>query len=130
MSQNPDVRFIWAHAGTSMELHRHQEELDFLLPLVTRLLAKHDNLYIDLSWTLLEPYLVDSLAKPRADWLTLFKKYPTRFVLGSDVVGRFSSLGETMQGFEPILQALPADVAQAIAKDNFLALLPRQSSRN
>ena len=130
VSQNPDVRFIWAHAGTSMELHRHQEELDFLLPLVTRLLAKHDNLYIDLSWTLLEPYLVDSLAKPRADWLTLFKKYPTRFVLGSDVVGRFSSLGETMQGFEPILQALPADVAQAIAKDNFLALLPRQSSRN
>ncbi len=128
LEKNPDVRFIWAHAGTSMELHRHQEELDFLRPLVKRLLAKHDNLYIDLSWTLLEPYLVDSKGKPRADWLTLFKNNPTRFVLDSDVVGRFSSLGETMQGFEPVLQALPAEVAQAIAEDNFRALLPQQAS--
>lgn len=125
LSQNTDVRFIWAHAGTSMELHRHQEELDFLLPLVKRLLAEHDNLYIDLSWTLLEPYLVDAKGRPRASWLKLFKDYPTRFILGSDVVGRFSSLGETMQGFEPVLQALPADVAQALAEDNFMRLLPR-----
>jgi len=47
-------------------------------------------------------------------------------IMGSDVVGRFSSLGDTMQGFEPVLQALPADIAQAIAQDNFLALLPQQ----
>lgn len=124
--KNPDVRFIWAHAGTSKELHRHQEELDFLLPLVQRLLAKHDNLYIDLSWTLIQPYLTDSKGKPNPDWLALFKQHPTRFVLGSDVVGRFSSLAETMQGFEPVLQALPDDVAQAIAEDNFRALLPQQ----
>ncbi len=127
--KNPDVRFIWAHAGTSKELHRHQEELDFLLPLVKRLLAKHDNLYIDLSWTLIEPYLINSKGKPNPDWLTLFKKNPTRFVLGSDVVGQFSSLAETMHGFEPVLQALPDDVAQAIAQDNFRALLPQQSNQ-
>ena len=53
LSKNRDVRFIWAHAGTSMELHRHQEELDFLLPLLQRLLKENDNLYIDLSWTML-----------------------------------------------------------------------------
>ena len=127
--KNPDVRFIWAHVGTSKELHRHQEELDFLLPLVKRLLAKHDNLYIDLSWTLIEPYLLDSQGTPNPDWLTLFKKNPTRFVLGSDVVGQFSSLAETMHGFEPVLQALPDDVAQAIAEDNFRALLPQPSNQ-
>ena len=126
LSKNPDVRFIWAHAGTSMELHRHQEELDFLHPLIKRLLDEHDNLYIDLSWTLLEPYLLDAQGKPNPNWLKLFTDYPTRFVLGSDVVGRFSSLGETMSGFEPVLEALPKDVAQAIAEDNFLKLLPKK----
>ncbi len=129
LNKNPDVRFIWAHAGTSMELHRHQEALDFLQPLVQRLLAEHDNLYIDLSWTLLEPYLIDSKGKPNADWLKLFKTYPTRFVLGSDVVGSFASLGEIMQGFDPVLDALPAEVAQAIAEDNFIALLPQQDKK-
>ncbi len=129
LSKNTDVRFIWAHAGTSMELHRHQEELVFLLPLLQDLLAQHDNLYIDLSWTLLEPYLVDAKGQPNPDWLKLLQAYPTRFVLGSDVVGRFNNLGETMQGFDPILDALPANVAQAIAEDNFLKLLPQTQNQ-
>ncbi len=64
--------------------------------------------------------------QPNAHWLKLFTDHPTRFVLGSDAVGRFSSLGETMSGFEPILAALPKDVAEAIAKDNFLQLLPKK----
>jgi len=129
LSKNTDVRFIWAHAGTSMELHRHQDELDFLLPLVERLLNEHDNLYIDLSWTLLEPYLVDTKGKPNPEWLALFEAHPTRFVLGSDVVGRFNNLGKIIQGFDPVLDALPADVAQAIAVDNFLALIPKKQSK-
>ncbi|HHX34033.1 MAG TPA: amidohydrolase family protein [Gammaproteobacteria bacterium] len=129
LSKNTDVRFIWAHAGTSMELHRHQDELDFLLPLVERLLNEHDNLYIDLSWTLLEPYLVDTKGKPNPEWLALFEAHPTRFVLGSDVVGRFNNLSKIIQGFDPVLDALPADVAQAIAVDNFLALIPKKQSK-
>jgi hypothetical protein len=32
LRNHPHVRFIWAHAGTSMEIHRHQQRLDFLLP--------------------------------------------------------------------------------------------------
>ena len=129
LSKNTDVRFIWAHAGTSMELHRHQDELDFLLPLVQRLLSEHDNLYIDLSWTLLEPYLLDAKSQPNPEWLALFEAYPTRFVLGSDVVGRFNNLGNIIQSFDPVLDALPADVAQAIAVDNFLALIPKQRNK-
>lgn len=125
LSKNPEVKFIWAHAGTSKELHRHQEELDFLRPLLQRLLAEYDNLTIDLSWTLIEPYLLDEQGKPRPRWLALLKQYPRRFVLGSDVVGRFDNLGKTMHRFDPVLQALPPEVAQAIAHDNFLALLPK-----
>ena len=129
LSKNRDVRFIWAHAGTSMELHRHQEELDFLLPLLQRLLKENDNLYIDLSWTMLEPYLLNAKGKPNADWLKLLQNHPKRFVLGSDVVGRFSNLGKTMHSFDQLLDALHKDVAQAIAEDNFPTLLPQHGKK-
>ena len=125
LRNHPHTRFIWAHAGTSMELHRHQEKLDFLLPTVTRLLEDYPNLYIDLSWTMLQPYLLDASGKPRKAWLELVEHHPTRFMLGSDVVGRFDNLAEGMQAFDPFLDALPEDVARRVAKDNFLAVLPK-----
>ncbi len=126
LRNHPHTRFIWAHAGTSMELHRHQEKLDFLLPTVSRLLDDYPNLYIDLSWTMLRPYLLDASGKPRKAWLQLVERHPTRFMLGSDVVGRFDNLAEGMQAFEPFLDALPEEVAHQEARDNFLAILPRK----
>ncbi|MGE8361537.1 amidohydrolase family protein [Pseudomonas sp.] len=126
LRNHPHVRFIWAHAGTSMEIHRHQEKLDFLLPTVERMLETYPNLYIDLSWTMLRPYLLNKDGKPDPKWVHLVSSYPARFMLGSDVVGRFDSMGEYMQGFEPFLDALPEDVAHKVAHDNFLSVLPRR----
>jgi len=100
--------------------------MDFLLPVLTRLLEDYPNLYVDLSWSVLAPYLLDEQGVPRKAWVDLVAKYPERFMLGSDVVGRFGSLGEQMHGFEPFLDALPEAVANKVARDNFLAVLPRQ----
>ncbi|WP_144965090.1 amidohydrolase family protein [Pseudomonas sp. DE0010] len=125
LRNHPHTRFIWAHAGSSMEIHRHQTRMDFLLPVLTRLLEDYPNLYVDLSWSVLKPYLLDEQGVPREAWLALVKRYPTRFMLGSDVVGRFDSLGEEMDSFRPFLDALPEDVARRVAKDNFLAVLPK-----
>lgn len=125
LRNHPHTRFIWAHAGSSMEIHRHQTKMDFLLPVLTRLLEDYPNLYVDLSWSVLKPYLLDEQGVPREAWLALVKRYPTRFMLGSDVVGRFDSLGEEMDSFRPFLDALPEDVARRVAKDNFLAVLPK-----
>jgi hypothetical protein len=126
LRNHPHVRFIWAHAGTSMEIHRHQKKLDFLLPTLERMLEQYPNLYIDLSWTMLKPYLLDRQDKPDPDWVKLVNRHPTRFMLGSDVVGRFDSLGEYLTGFEPFLDALPESVAHRVARDNFLEILPRK----
>ena len=128
LAKHPGTRFIWAHAGASMEIHRHQTQMRFLLPVVTRLLEKYPNLFIDLSWSMREPYLLDETGKPRKDWVELVERFPDRFMLGSDVVGRFGSLGEQMHGFVPFLDALPPDVAQKVARDNFLAILPSASN--
>lgn len=125
LREHPDTRFIWAHAGTSMEIHRHQTQLDFLLPALTRMLERYSNLYIDLSWSVLQPYLLDDKGVPRPEWVALVERFPERFMLGSDVVGRFASLGEQLHGFDRFLDALPEAVAHKVAKDNFLAVLPR-----
>ncbi len=126
LRNHPNVRFIWAHAGTSMEIHRHQKKLDFLLPTLQRMLEDYPNLYIDLSWSVLKPYLLDKQENPDPEWVKLVSRYPTRFMLGSDVVGRFDSLGEYLSGFAPFLDALPEKVAHQVARDNFLAVLPRK----
>nr|WP_238474453.1 amidohydrolase family protein [Pseudomonas cavernae] len=126
LRNHPHVRFIWAHAGTSMEIHRHQTKLEFLLPSLERLLDAYPNLYIDLSWSLLQPYLLDEQGKPDPAWVKLVSRHPERFMLGSDVVGRFDSLGKLMHGFDPFLDALPDAVARKVARDNFLAVLPRK----
>ena len=126
LRNHPHVRFIWAHAGTSLEIHRHQEKLDFLLPTLQRMLGEYPNLYIDLSWSELRPYLLDAEGQPDPRWVKLVSSYPARFMLGSDVVGRFDGLGQYMDDFRPFLDALPEDVAHKVARDNFLAVLPRK----
>jgi predicted TIM-barrel fold metal-dependent hydrolase len=125
LRNHPHTRFIWAHAGSSLEIHRHQEQMDFLLPVLTRLLEDYPNLYVDLSWSVLKPYLLDPQGAPRQDWVALVERFPQRFVLGSDLVGRFDSLGEQMHGFDPFLDALPAAVAEQVSRTNFLNLLPK-----
>ncbi|AJO77363.1 amidohydrolase family protein [Pseudomonas sp. MRSN 12121] len=125
LRNHPHTRFIWAHAGTSLEVHRHQTQLDFLLPTLTRLLEAYPNLYIDLSWSVLRPYLLDEQGVPRPEWVKLVERFPERFMLGSDVVGRFARLGREMRAFDPFLDALPPEVARKVARDNFLAVLPR-----
>lgn len=127
LRNHPHVRFIWAHAGTSMEIHRHQEQLEFLRPTLARLLDDYPNLYVDLSWTMLRPYLLDARGRPDRRWLQLVRRHPGRFMLGSDVVGSFGSLGELLHGFRPFLDALPEEVARRVARDNFLAVLPRRA---
>ncbi|WP_323114163.1 amidohydrolase family protein [Pseudomonas guariconensis] len=124
LRNHPHARFIWAHAGTSVEIHRHQTQMTFILPVLTRLLEDYPNLYIDLSWSLREPYLLDEQGQPRQAWLELVERFPERFMLGSDVVGRFSGIGEQMHGFDAFLDALPAEVATRVARTNFLSVLP------
>ena len=125
LRNHPHTRFIWAHAGSSLEIHRHQTRMDFLLPTLERMLDAYPNLYIDLSWSVLEPYLLDDKGKPVPEWLALVERFPERFMLGSDVVGRFGSVSEQLHGFDRFLDALPEPIARKVAQENFLAVLPK-----
>ena len=61
--------------------------------------------------------------------MLLFKqvlKRFVRFVIGSDLVGKFGSLEKNMHSFTPFLDALTDETAQLVASDNFLNLLPKR----
>src|SRR5690606_6601799 len=120
----PAERFIWAHAGTCSEIHRHLQKLDFPFDELERMLGFHTNLYIDQSSPLLAPHLLDKDGKAEPDWVKLVEQYPDRFMIGSDVVGRFDNLGKHLQAFDVFLNALDESVAHKVARDNFLAILP------
>lgn len=125
----PKVKFIWAHAGTSKTLERYQGEMDFVLPALRALLQDHDNLYVDLSWSVLRPYMLDNKGRPVAAWLEVIEEYPTRFMIGSDVLGSFDNVGKNLQEFDAFLQALPDSTARKVARENFLSLLPETAAR-
>src|SRR3546814_8838784 len=76
-----------------------------------------------LSWSVLTPYLLDEAGKPREAWIKLVERFPERFMLGSDVVGRFDNVGKELRSFDPFLDALTEGVARKVARDNFLAVL-------
>lgn len=123
LTRNPDTTFIWAHAGTSAEIHRYQDRVTDLYEIVAKLMAEHDHLYIDLSWTVLETYLLDD-DLPNKDWVALVEQYPTRFMIGTDLVGRFDNLAKNIQAFDVFLDALSDETADRVARTNMLALLP------
>lgn len=125
LAMHPRTKIIWAHAGTSGAINRRQV-LPFLENELERLLGRYPNLYVDLSWSVLRPYILDQQGRPSPRWLQLIKSYPDRFMLGSDLVGTFTPLKATLEEFSPLLDALPLQVAQRLAKDNFLALLPKR----
>ncbi len=129
LASNPRTRIIWAHAGTSGTINRWQERLPGLAKAIDELLARYDNLWIDLSWSVLEPHILDSDDDPRKVWLDLVRKHPDRFMLGSDLVGRFGSLEKIVGRFASLLDALPPDVAEKVARGNFLSVLPKAPAR-
>ena len=117
---HPNTRIIWAHAGISRRIviPNHTE-------ILRRLLATYPNLTIDLSWVLFDQEIAPGGVLDRR-WATLIEEFPTRFDIGSDVVGVFDQYKPTMQRYYLLLDALKPETARKVAHDNFLALLPRR----
>lgn len=125
LRSNPDTRFVLAHAGTSGGVEKRQAPLATLNEIIRALLERYDNLYVDLSWSVREHYLIKD-GEPRAAWVALIEDHPDRFVLGSDVVGHFDSIGAILGEYRPLLDALPKPVADKLRAENARALLPER----
>lgn len=112
------TRFIWAHAGVSRRI-----DVPTLTGELRRLLRAYPNLWIDLSWVVYEQCVTKD-GRPEPAWVTLIEEFPTRFMIGSDKVGRFATYHAETQKYYPLLDALKPETARRVARDNFVATLP------
>jgi hypothetical protein len=76
-----------------------------------------------LSWSLTSCYLLDHQRKPDPAWIALLIRHPDRFLIGSDIVGRFAKLEEAFCEELTLLKCLPPAVAAQIAHGNAEKLL-------
>jgi hypothetical protein len=118
LKSHPRNRIIWAHAGISRRIiiANHTD-------IIRQMLHKYPNLTIDISWVIFEQEIAPNGVLEKK-WATLIDEFPTRFVIGSDVVGFFDQYKPTLQRYYVLLDALKPANAKKVAHDNFLALLP------
>ena len=112
--------FIWCHAGISRRVHI--KNLPFWIQQVLK--AFGDQVYIDLSWVVLDDYVYKDLDQ----WVQLIEQYPSRFMIGSDAVGGASGLKEEFSRFDRLLSQLPSEVRVKVAHDNFADLMREMSN--
>ena len=109
------TKFLWSHAGISRRVNI--ENLPFWIGEVLK--DSGDQVFIDLSWVVLEDYIYKDLSQ----WVQLINRYPTRFMIGSDAVGGASKLKEEFSRFDRLLLQLPSEVRVKVAHDNFADLM-------
>ena len=109
------TRFIWCHAGISRRVNI--ENLPFWIEEVLK--DSGDQVYIDLSWVVLDDYIYKDLDR----WVQLINQYPERFMIGSDAVGGASKLKQEFSRFNLLLSKLPSDIRVKVAHDNFADLM-------
>jgi hypothetical protein len=113
--------FIWCHSGISRRIVI--DDLPFWIDEV--LMAYGDQVYIDLSWVVLQDYVLEDLDA----WVKLIKRYPDRFLIGSDVVGKLSTMRATLRPYDQLLAALPEKLRQKVARDNFVNLFSGMAAK-
>ncbi len=109
------TRFILCHAGISRRVTI--DDLPFWIDEVLDDFG--DQLYIDLSWVVLDDYVYRELDR----WVELIERYPGRFMIGSDAVGSASRIGAELDRFDLLLSRLAPDVRIRVAHDNFADLM-------
>jgi predicted TIM-barrel fold metal-dependent hydrolase len=109
------ARIVWAHLGTDGTGARTPA-------LCRRLLKAHPNLYMEIKTSGAGKNSVLEGGKPGAEWLSLFREFPDRFVVGSDQHYPEGTAGPRWQGPVLLLNQLPPDLQRAFAKDNAMKL--------
>lgn len=127
VEHNPKCRIIWAHVGVSREI-----KLEELLIIAGDLLHSYPNLYVDISWLFYNNYVLEDYTGGSADigislemWAALIEKYSDRVMIGSDVVGHWSTYPLEISKYYLLLEKLKPETVEKICKRNILSLIKR-----
>lgn len=112
--------FIWAHCGVS----RRVTHKDYHV-MVKNMLKDHPNLHVDLSWVVYEDVICEPRKNdtdpliPKKVWLDqVICRFPDRIMIGSDLCGHFEKHGQTMARYNGLLEVLPEETRNKIARGN------------
>lgn len=119
LGHNPQAKIIWSHVGFEPLLNRHPGR-------VAALLDAFPNLYMSFRLNRRSPKAaaaIDPEGKLKPQWLDLIKRYPERFMLGSDSfydrdgISRGSS-EEGLSNLRLLVDSLPEPAKSAVASGN------------
>jgi predicted TIM-barrel fold metal-dependent hydrolase len=117
LAYNKNTIIIWDHAGwASTDMPTPQ--------LIGQLMKKYPNLYSSIKMrndksTSSSISILDSDKKITSEWMSLFKEYPDRFMVGSDIkagvrVDEFLYVKDHLK----VLGKLPSDILKKIEREN------------
>lgn len=112
LDHNRNARIVWQHAGWDLTGER-------TVRLMRSLLNKHPNLYMAIKldesgYRLTRPFAPNGAIKP--GWVMMLRDFSDRFMIGSDQF--FDEGTERLALARKFVDALPADVARAVASEN------------
>ena len=115
------TRFIWCHAGISRRVRI--ENLSYWIEEVLK--ESGEQVYIDLSWVILENYVHPDLDQ----WVDLIERFPSRFMIGSDAVGQASKIKQELERYGSLLNRLSPGTRVLVARDNFAQLMQEMAQK-
>jgi hypothetical protein len=123
LKRHPNTLFVWAHGGIMRNIM-----VDNLTEILDEMLRKNKNLYIDLSFVILENYIMPN-GQVEQKWIKLIEKHPSRFLFGSDDLGGYKQFYDVKK-YIPLLDLLKPETAKKLAGGNFDYLVSRALNSN
>ena len=116
-----DAVIVWAHTGLGRFVGPTPDHVALLAELLDDPGYAHVNL--DISWHEVAKWVVAGDASLDA-WAALIRRYPDRFLFGSDAVAprTQAELLRTYVGYQPLWDRLDADTAARVKSGNFARL--------
>jgi hypothetical protein len=115
IDQFPALQFVWAHAGASSRTVADRDYFN----IIGDLLQRYPNLAVDISWKVYDQEILNDEQYPKQEYIHLIEQYPEKFMIGSDLTGKFEGeLNNQMKKYDPLLDQLKKETAVKVARQN------------
>lgn len=116
LDHNKSTKIIWDHAGWSNTGKATPQ-------LMRQLMEKHPNLYTSIKIRKEKVgstvYIFDNDGTIKPEWMALFKEYPDRFMIGSDIkLGIREGEISYVKDHRKVLSQLPSEILKKIEREN------------
>ena len=130
LKRHPKVPMIWAHfMGNGRGVQPYPEHWKYLDEMLGDPAFRH--VYIDISWgPVIAPYVIDSPEHLKMT-VDLIRKYPDRFVYGSDqgATMDWDLVKKSYDVWDPLWKEIGPALTRQVARDNYIRIFD-ESRRN